>query len=96
MTELLEEAPKKRPKISSDDEEIIELDVSDEGNLEEDVELENKLRHAQADLDEVTARKASSRPYMTSRRRVRRTSIICPSEVTMLWLCRYMMKCCKG
>lgn len=48
-----DEGPSKRLKISPEEEEIIDLEESEDGNPEEDVKLENQLRDAQADLDKV-------------------------------------------
>ena len=53
MATLPEDNPPKRPKISHGEETIIDLEDSEDGNLEEDVELENQLRNVQADLDKV-------------------------------------------
>ena len=53
MATLTDENPAKRPKVSHEDGTIIDLEESEDGNLEEDVELENQLRDAQADLDKA-------------------------------------------
>lgn len=45
--------PSKRAKVSREEEEVIDLDDSEDDNREEDVKLENQLRDAQADLDKV-------------------------------------------
>ena len=53
MSASEDDNPSKRPKLSPDEEEIIDLEESEDGNLEEDAKLENQLRAAQADLDKV-------------------------------------------
>lgn len=55
MATTEEQNPPKRPKVSHEEEAVIDLEDSEDGNLEEDVELENQLRNVQADLDKVEA-----------------------------------------
>ena len=53
MATKLDENPPKRYKISQEEGTVIDLAGSEDGNLDEDVELENQLRDVQADLDKV-------------------------------------------
>ena len=52
-------APTKKPRLSSDHTDVLPGDDSEDGNLEEDVKLENQLRLAQADLDKVALQELS-------------------------------------